>query len=251
LSERSNVSDVSIVETEKADLKEPLVMLGFAGAGLVGGIAITHIVDTLKMKEIAHVRSKYLPPAAVFMDGKLRPPFRIFSGQDGKLCAVVSETPLRSEGVYHIASALLDWAEENHAKEIVVLEGVAVRGIPKEHPSFCVAEPEKIKECKKKGIKMMSRGVIGGIAGSILNECLTRKITGVAFLTPAIAFAPDPEGAVALIEAINKVYGLEVDTKELLEKAEEIKKKLKELADRHRKMRKAEEKRGAPEEMYV
>jgi len=50
---------------------------------------------------------------------------------------------------------------------------------------------------------------------------------------------------------MNRVHGLEVDTKELLEKAEEIKKKLKEWADEHPKMRKAEEKRGAPEAMYV
>ena len=68
---------------------------------------------------------------------------------------------------------------------------------------------------------------------------------------PAIAFAPDPEGAVALIEAISRVHDLEVDMKELLEKAEEIRKKLKELADQHRKMRKAEEKRGAPVAMCV
>ena len=98
---------------------------------------------------------------------------------------------------------------------------------------------------------MKPRGVIGSIAGAILNDCLTRKITGVAFLTPAIAFASEPEGAVALIEAINRVYDLEVDTKEPLKKAEEIKKKLKEFADQHRKLRKAEEKRGAPEAMYV
>lgn len=55
----------------------------------------------------------------------------------------------------------------------------------------------------------------------------------------------------ALIKAINRVYDPEVDTKELLEKAEEIKKKLKELADQHRKMRKAEGKRGALEAVYV
>jgi len=39
---------------------------------------------------------------------------------------------------------------------------------------------------------------------------------------PAIAFAPEPGGAVALIEAINRVYDLEVDTEELLKEAEEI-----------------------------
>jgi len=49
----------------------------------------------------------------------------------------------------------------------------------------------------------------------------------------------------------HKAYDLKVDAEELVEKAEEIRKKLKELADQHRKMRKAEEKRGAPEAMYV
>jgi hypothetical protein len=43
----------------------------------------------------------------------------------------------------------------------------------------------------------------------------------------------DPEEAVVLIQAINRVYDLKVDTKELLKKVEEIKKKLKELADQH------------------
>ena len=61
----------------------------------------------------------------------------------------------------------------------------------------------------------------------------------------------DPEGAVASIEAINRIYHLEVDTKKLLEKVEEIKRKLKELVDQHRKMRKAEAKRGVPEAMYI
>ena len=46
---------------------------------------------------------------------------------------------------------------EEEMKEIVLLEGVPVRGVPKEHPSFCVAEPEKIRECKEKGIEMLSR----------------------------------------------------------------------------------------------
>ena len=251
MSRRVEIPEVNIVETEKAELKEPLVVLGFAGAGLVGGIAVTHIIDQLKMKKIAHVRSRYMPPVVVFMDGQLRYPFRIYSDKEGKLCAIVCEIPLRSDGLYPIASALLDWAEEKGAKELVILEGAAVRGIPKKRKPFCAAEPEKRKECEEKGVKMVSAGMIRGIAGSILNECLTRKITGVAFLTPAVAFMPDPEGAAVLIEALNDVYGLKVDTKELLNKAEEIKQKLKEMAQRHQRMRKAEEKRGVPEKIYV
>jgi predicted ATP-grasp superfamily ATP-dependent carboligase len=107
-------------------------------------------------------------------------------------------------------------------RKLVVLDGVAVRGIPKKRRSFCVAEPEKLKDCKEKGVKSAHAGIIHGIAGIILNECLTRKITEAAFLVPAVAFMPDPEGAATLIDTLNRVYDLNVETKVLLKKAEEI-----------------------------
>lgn len=182
---------------------------------------------------------------------KLRHPFRIYSDQSGKLCVVVCEVPLRSDGIYPIASSLLDWIEEKGVKEIAVLEGFAVRGVPKERKPYCAAEPEKIKECEEKGVEIVSSGIISGIAGSLLNECLTRKITAVAFLVPAIAFMPDPEGATVLIDTLNNVYNLNVDREELLSKAEKIKHRLEEVAKRHQKMRQAEEKRGVPENIYV
>lgn len=112
MSRSTEIPEVNVVETEKAELKEPLVILGFAGAGLVGGIAVSHIIDRIRMKEIAHVRSRYMPPAVVFMDGELRHPFRIYSDDEGKLSVVICEVPLRSDGSYPTAATLLDWAEE-------------------------------------------------------------------------------------------------------------------------------------------
>jgi uncharacterized protein len=100
-------------------------------------------------------------------------------------------------------------------------------------------------------VKSAHAGIIHGIAGTILNECLTRKITGAAFLVPTVAFMPDPEGAATLIDTLNRVYNLNVETKALLKKAEEIKQKLKEVAKRHQRMRKLEEKRGDSEETYI
>lgn len=251
MSGEAGISDVEIVETGKAELKQPLVIMGFAGAGLVGGIAVSHVVDKLEMSEIAHLQSIFTSPAVVFLDGKLRQPFRIYSNREGNLCAVVCEIPLPSSGVYHIARALIEWIEEKGASELVVLDGVAVRGSPKKRKAFCVAEPEKLEECEKKGVKMAHAGIIRGISGSILNECLNRKITGVAFLVPTVGSVPDIEGAVTLIEGLNDVYSLDVDAADLLGKAKDLKQKLKTIAERHRRMRSAEEKRGDIEGTYV
>jgi uncharacterized protein len=251
LSGRPAIPDVDIVEMEKVELKEPLMIFGFVGAGLVAQIAVNQIISELKMEEIAHVRSKYIPPSVVFLDGKLKPPFRIYSDEQGRLCVVVCDTPLPSDGLYSISTALVDWAEGKGAKELVVLEGIPVRGIPKKRESFCAAEPEKRKECETKGAKMLSGHVlIHGIAGSVLSQCLTRRVTGVAFLTPAASFMPDPEGAATLLGTLDDVYGVKVGTGKLLESAKEIRQRLQEVAQSYQRMRKAETRKGIPEGLY-
>ena len=241
------VPEVEIIETEKMELGKPTIILGFTGPGLIGCIAVAHLIEQLGMTEVAHIRSRHLPPAVVFIDGRLRSPFRIYSDKSGELCAVVCEIPIYSKGAYPITSALLDWAEEKGAKELIVLEGVPIEDGPGERRVFCAAEPEKIEEYKAKGVEMLSAGIIQGIAGSILSECLTRKITGVAFLTPTFAYMPDPEGAVTLIETLNNVHNLGIKTEELSNSVKEIKQKLSEIAQNRQKMIRSEESRGSPE----
>jgi predicted ATP-grasp superfamily ATP-dependent carboligase len=131
---------------------------------------------------------------------------------------------------------------------MVVLEGVPVPGLPKERKPYCVTELGKCEVFKEKGIDLLSKGVIVGITGAILSECLARKIEGTALLTPTISFMPDPEGAVTLIKALNNSHGLKIDTSELVEKAKEIREKLKEISEHYEKMKAASKE---PERMYA
>jgi uncharacterized protein len=72
LLEKSEIDETEIIEVGNHKLNTPLIILGFAGPGLVGGIAVSHIIEKLGLKQIAHIRSKYIPPAVVFFNGKLR-----------------------------------------------------------------------------------------------------------------------------------------------------------------------------------
>lgn len=240
--------EAEVVETKKVEPHRPLLILGFIGPGLVGSIAVSHLVRELKMEEIAHLRSKYLPPVAVFLEGRLHHPFRIYATQDGKLFASFTEVPIPPEGLYPIASCLLEWAEGKGVEEVVVLEGLPVEGLPGERPKLCVAEGERCRVLEGKGVKMASQGVITGIAGAILNECLTRRIVGTAFLTPAILFLPDAEGAAVLLEALDDAFGLKVDVSALREQGKEMEKRLEEMASAYRAMRARE--RMGPETIY-
>jgi uncharacterized protein len=164
-------------------LDSPILVAGFSGAGLVGSIAANQLIESLKMHEIAHVRSPYLPPGAIFVGGRLRPPFRVYANPGGTICVAVCEIPLFVRGTFEISNALLDWAEENGVTELIVADGIGVEAFPVERKTYCAAGDQRCNDFKKKGMELLPRAFIPGIAGALLAECLTRSVTGSIFDT--------------------------------------------------------------------
>jgi uncharacterized protein len=228
---QSNIPEAEIYEIGKNKLKNPTIFVGFVGAGLVGTIAIDHMINELNMKEIGFLRSKHLPPSAVFMQGRLRHPFRIYSNDTGNICAIICEIIISKDGIYNIAMAILDWAEKKGSNEIIVLDGVA----DKKHDgkAFFAAEVDLCRVMEENDIKMIPQGFITGISGGILNECLIRKIRGITLLVKANQATPDPVAAATIIEAVNRVYETKINTKNLKKQKKQMKVDLKELSDKY------------------
>ena len=223
--------EAEIFEINKVDLKSPLIFAGFVGAGLVGPIAVGHMIEKLGMKEIGYMRSKYLPPSTVFMKGRLRHPFRFYANKEGTVCAVICEITLRMEGVYTIVAAILDWAKEKGSNEIIILDGVA--SDEHDQKAYCAAEEDLCRVMADKNINVIPHGFITGIPGGILNECLIREIQGVALLVKANKLLPDPEAAATLIEAVNKMYKMQIDVSDLKKEKERIGAELEELSQKY------------------
>ena len=200
---QANIPEAEIYETGKNNLKNPTIFVGFVGAGLAGTIAIDHMINELGMKEVGFLRSKHLPPSTVFMQGRLRHPFRIYSNDDGSICAIICEIIISKDGIYNIAMAILEWAEKKGSTEIIVLDGVAASKHDGE--AFFAAEVDLCRIMEENDIKMIPQGFITGISGGILNECLIRKIRGVTLLVKADEMTPDPVAATTIIEAVNRL----------------------------------------------
>ena len=223
-------SDNEVYEIKKTVLKSPIVFAGFVGAGRVGPLAVGCMIDKLKMKEIAYFRSKHLPPSTVFMQGRLRHPFRFYSNNDGTICAIICEITLPF-GLYDIVSTILDWAEKNDSHEIVILDGVASKS--HDNKAFCAAEEDLCRIMEDSDIKMIPQGFITGVAGGLLNECLVRKIQGVTLLVKANDSGPDPLAAATLVEAVNRAYSMSIDTSSLRKEKKRIDGDFKELSDKY------------------
>ena len=223
--------EAEVFEIKKTELNSPIIFAGFVGAGLVGPVAINHIIAELKMEEIAVMRSKYLPPSTVFMRGRLRHPFRFYANKEGTVCAIICEITLRMEGLFTLVSSILDWAAEKGSKEIVILDGVASN----EHDdkAYCAAEEDLVRTMADKDISMIPQGFITGIPGGILNECLVREIQGLTLLAKANKITSDPAAAATLIEALNRFYDMDIDTSGLQEDKERINAEFQELSQKY------------------
>ncbi|RMW33824.1 MAG: proteasome assembly chaperone family protein [Nitrosopumilus sp.] len=223
--------EAEIFEIKKRELKSPVIFAGFVGAGLVGPVAINHIIEKLEMDEIAVMRSKYLPPSTVFMRGRLRHPFRFYANKEGTICAIICEITLRMEGLYSLVASILDWAAAKGSKEIVILDGVA--STEHDDKAYCAAEEDLVRTMADKDISMIPQGFITGIPGGILNECLVREIQGLTLLAKASRDTTDSGAAATLIEALNRFYDIDIDTKDLQEEKDRIHSEFSELSQKY------------------
>ncbi len=227
--------EAEVFEIKKVELKSPIIFAGFVGAGLVGPVAINHMIEKLEMKEIAVMRSKYLPPSTVFMKGRLRHPFRFYANQKGTICAIICEITLKLEGLYCLVSEILDWAEKKGSKEIVILDGVA--SDEHDEKTYCAAEEDLIRTMADKNISMIPQGFITGMPGGIQNECLVREIQGVTLLVKANKGGTDSAAVITLIGALNRFYEMDINTTELEENKEKISSEFSELSKKYEEHR--------------
>lgn len=227
---------VEIDRKKSGALSSPVVICGFVGPGLAGLTAVGYVVDHLGLHEIAHVMSRHIPPSVVFIGGKIRHPFRVYRDDSGKLAVVICEVPIDHSGLYDVSSTLLSWLEKSSPREIVVLDGVPIRELPEERPTFYVAGEARQAELKSLGFVPAESVLIAGTAGSILSECLDRGVACIALLSQVSVTLIDPGAPLTLIRALNSAYKLNVTTKELEEDVATIHEELNAIAKQYEKV---------------
>ena len=235
----------------KIKLKKPILIAGFPGPGLVGSISINYIIKKLEMQQIMCFESEFIVPGVIFMDGKLRHPFRIYSNIEGSLCALICEAPILIQGMHSVVDALAKWAENTGVSEVYVIEGMGIQRISKSsmnteqifnsirNPHILSSNEGKISSSeninKDSDINSLIEGstsFIGGIAGGLLSSCLSHNISCSLIYVPTQIGIPDPDGAAITIELLENTIrnnNFKIDTKELRKEGQFIKDKLSSL----------------------
>jgi uncharacterized protein len=258
---KTRVKPLAKVVQRKKKLNSPILVAGFPGAGLVGSISTSYIINKLHMNQIACVESEFIVPGVIYAEGKLRHPFRLYSNDEGNVCVLVCEAPIMAHGMYSVLDTVVKWALNNKVKEVLVLDGIAVEGLPdsKRMPiilssdgraadaanlihdddnnsnySNVTNKEENEEEDDDGGSSNIypTTAFIGGIAGGILSSCLSNGIASKALLIYAARGMPDPEGAAILIESLSKITNnesLKIDTQQLRKQGASLKMRMEKI----------------------
>jgi hypothetical protein len=209
-------------------LNNPILIEGLPGIGFVANIASLHLIQELKAKLFAEIRSSSFQDFAMTAgDGKARFPTNevyYHKGRDEQerdLIILYGNTQaLTTVGQYELCGKVLDISKELGCHYIVTLGGLRrEERIPKVRLYCAASDPEALKDALSLGAEIIE-GQIFGIAGLLVGLCKLWNMKGFCLLAETPGFYPDASAARQVLNAVNKMLNLNVEMNRLDSAAE-------------------------------
>ncbi|HMK45130.1 MAG TPA: proteasome assembly chaperone family protein [Methanocella sp.] len=217
------------VIADQLESKNPIIMSGFPGMGIVGNIVTQYFIDQLDMKLCGRVESRLFPPIAILYEGLVKGPVRIYEKPEKGLIIVFSDIPIDPIISREVGTAIVKWAKTLNPREMISLAGLATTG--EGHKVFGAATSREILEEIKGKVDVFEMGTITGVPGVIMNECLNQGINSVCILGETRGPNPDPRAAIEVVKAMNHIYEFDIDIKAMEAQATEIEQVLHKLSE--------------------
>jgi uncharacterized protein len=234
--------DETAVRFEKSRelaVESPTLIEGLPGLGLVASIAVDQITRQLGLEEYGTIYSEAFPAVTSFEDGRVRESVRVYAGADPDVMTLQSDVPMPPGAVRPLSRCVL----EDLASEFG--RAVFLAGAPAESESQIgevvgVATTAALeRELTDAGIELAEgSGILGGITGALLADCYRAEVPAAVLITRSNPYIPDPAAARSVIEtALEPMVSFDIDTTELEERAEEIRRRKEQIAQQLRQQR--------------
>ena len=137
-----------------------------------------------------------------------------------------------------MALALIDYAQKRGIDHIISPIGVGVPNrleIDKPKVYWIATSKDGAELLEKLNLKKFEEGFLVGPYAVILKECKRRRVSNIVLLAESFLEFPDPAAAAEALKVVANIIGIEVNVQPLIEKAEEIRLKTRELMDHTRR----------------
>lgn len=222
------------VLADHVDLESPVLVEGLPGAGLVGKIACDHLVDAFEMQLYGTLHCEGLPKVAVYQAGapNVMPPVRLYADEERDLLALQADVPVSPTQAENFADCITGWIDAENVFPLYL------SGLPEEKGDvpelYGITTGNAADVVEDVGLQPPKEsGMVTGPTGALLNRAAETNLDAVGLIVQAEAQFPDPEAARVLIEdGIEPIADVDVDTDELLARADEIQEAREEFAQR-------------------
>ena len=213
------MKETYIKEFMEVDAKNPFLVEGLPGLGLVGKIAIRYVIKQLKAKKFAYLYSPHFP-YFVLVNKKgsvrlLRGSFYFWKNPKGQNDLIFFTGDSQSqtiEGQYEIADRMLDFAKKHNVETIATIGGYRVETQDKPKVFAAATSPKILAKAVSAGAVVSGSGSpIVGTAGLILGLARFKKIDALCLLGETRGYLPDPMASRSVLEVLKGTFGFDLD----------------------------------------
>ena len=225
-------------------LNAPNMLAVWPGVGNVAMIVATYLQRKLDFKELGEIEPSYFfdPVGVVVKDNVVEEPkfpqsqFYYWKnrGEGNDLIMFIGEDQPAAKG-YELANCVLDVAEKFKVPRIFTCAAALTRIHHTESPGVLgvATNPSAAAIFKKYGLIHAGNLQIAGLNGLLLGVAKEREIDGICLLGEVPVYATriqNPMAALAVLEVLTTMLGVEVDLDELAQLAVETKQRMKQVA---------------------
>lgn len=220
------------------NVKAGILIAGLPGIGLVGKIAVEHLIDELDAMGICKIYS-FSFPAQVELNNQgviklieVQVYFWDAKSPNKNIILLTGDTqPQDSQGSYELAETILELASKYGVREVYTMAAYMTGRHPEQPRVFVAATDLNIlnRILKRAEAIPMTGGSITGLNGLLIGLAKLYNMSGACLLGETSGYVADPGAAKAVLETLAKVLGLQIDTAELEEKAKETSRFIRDL----------------------
>ena len=196
----------------------------------MGTIAVSYVIDKLKMKELGYIDSPRFPPLVIIKESMVKNPIRIY-GKDN-IIAVISDLPFFQSIISPFFRSFVGWAKTLKPKTIIGITGLPTQDrMQVNKPEVVgIATTTAARELlDKAGVRLLSDGVFVGNYAGLVKECNIQNIPSITLFAQSHLNFPDPAASLEALSTVTRILNIHVDLKQLEEEAERIKLSTREL----------------------
>lgn len=217
-----------IIEVVPVKLKNPVLIEGFPGAGMIGTVAAMHAVKELDMELVGYIDSDKFPPLATIHEGRPLPPARIYQSKKHNLIVLLSEFVIPLSAVGEVTSEIISWSEDKKVRAVFSLGGIGI-GVGDRKVFGVATTPELRKSLEKSGVTIIGEGATTGVTGLIMANAYMRRFPAASILTSGEGMSVNLVGAANVLEKLGRILNIEFNTEKLEREGIEIESKVKEM----------------------